>query len=360
MVVYLGQWDCKYCTHKGVPGPNTHCTQCGASRSDKVRFYLPENAEQITDEEVLEEANAGPNWACSNCHSSNKHWNEFCGSCGSAFSTDDKDTILAERSYNLNDVPNSSTDKAEPVEVKQRTTLSPKKKKMGIFALLSGLVFSFLSTFNSTIEVDVTGHEWQRTLHIQQYINVQEEGWNIPQGGKEIERFKAIHHYNEVFRGYETRTRTVREKVGTEQYLCGKKDLGNGYFEDKHCTRDVYRSRQESYQHKVYDRIPIHKTKYRYSIFRWKADQPIVTQGTDHQPKWGTKVGLDDPKRFRITKKSAEYSVQVKDHKGELHYEKFELKQWQKINKGTKLPAIKSTIYGYYKSLDREKIEKIK
>lgn len=358
MVVYLGRWDCKYCSHKGVPGPNTHCTQCGAPRSDNVNFYLPEDAEIITDEDQLAEANAGPNWVCSNCNSSNKHWNKFCGSCGSPFREKDKDTILAERSYKSDEVPDSGTKKAEPVEVKQRKQLSPKTKKMGFFAILSGLIFSFLSTFNSSIDVDVVGHEWQRTIYLEQYKKVIEEAWRIPQGGKELERFRAIHHYDQVFRGYETRTRTVREKVGDERYVCGKTDLGNGYFEDKYCTRAIYQNRQETYQHKVYDKVPVYKTKYRFSIFRWKRDKPLQTQGMNHQPKWGTKAGLDDPKRFRITKKEAEYIVQVKDHKSELHREEFDLAQWQKITKGMKLPAIKSTVYGYYKDLDREKIEK--
>lgn len=356
MAIYVGRWDCKYCGHTGNRGPNVHCTQCGAPRPENVTFYLPKDAEVVSCEEELENAQAGPDWVCSNCSSGNKHWDTFCGSCGSPFRSEDRDTILAEKEYDSKQVPRSGKEVVQPVKETRRKGLSPVKRG-GILTAILAAVGSFLATFSTDIQVEVVGFEWERTVQVEKYIEVEEEDWEIPASGKLIKSFEDIHHYDKVFKGYETKTRTKKVAVGTERYVCGKKDLGNGYFEDKYCDRTIYENRTETYREEVYENVPVMATKYRYSIFRWKPDETLTTEGNDHVPQWGTKPVLQDPSSFRIANRSGKYTLVFEDHKGEKHYEVIDFDLWQSIQWGDMLPAKKSTVYSYFKELDWEKLK---
>ena len=53
MSIREGKWDCKTCGQKGNRGPNTYCGACGSPRPDNVEFYLPDNAEEITDQALI-------------------------------------------------------------------------------------------------------------------------------------------------------------------------------------------------------------------------------------------------------------------------------------------------------------------
>lgn len=358
MAVYLGKWDCNYCAHSGNGGPNVHCTQCGAPRPKDVKFYLPKEARKITAEAELEAARSGPDWSCSNCQSGNKHWDQFCGNCGSPFRTIDLDTIQEEKEYDLNTVPRTSQEPIKPQKTSRRKGLTPIKRG-GILGIILAAIGGFLATFNSPSQVEITGFEWTRKVVVEQFIEVQEEDWQLPEKATLIKSYEAIHHHDKKFKGYKTKTRTVREPAGTEQYVCGKKDLGNGYFEDKYCERTIYETREEEYQEKVYEKIPVYQTKYEYLIHRWKPDEVLKTSAKDHNPKWGYKKELADPNLYRIKSKSGQYIFIYTDHKQEQHQEEIDYQLWKAMRWGDKLPAQKSLVYGYFKALNWEKIKTI-
>ena len=81
MAVYVGKWDCPTCGNIGVAGPETNCTNCGASRPEDVQFYLDDET-VIRDKSQLEEAQAGVDWICGHCSSQNKALADPCWSCG--------------------------------------------------------------------------------------------------------------------------------------------------------------------------------------------------------------------------------------------------------------------------------------
>lgn len=353
MSTYYGYWDCTTCGNLKNLGPYTHCTGCGASRPKDVKFYLPENEAEITDEDRISEAENGPDWSCSNCGSHNKIEYDHCKTCGSHYREEDRDTILSQREYDENNVPRDGR-----VDRNQGRTVAPDPKvkpgrgrKMGIFATILAAIGAFFATFSSTIEVNVVGFEWERTLYAEAYKYVQEEDWELPSDGKLVNSFRALHHYDKKFVRTERRTRTVREAAGTEQYVCGKIDQGNGYFTDKYCTRTIYRNREESYDEDIYEEIPVYKTKYAFMVWRWKEVEPIKTQGNDHSPKWG--AALEPTEKFRVTKKEESYHITVQDHNGENHREKMHFAQWERLKNGEKLEAEISTFYRYYKGLKR-------
>ena len=204
-------------------------------------------------------------------------------------------------------------------------------------------------TKESTVEV--LGFDWERTITVEQYIEVEEEAWELPSGGRLLQQFRAIHHYNKVLDHYETRTRTVQEAVGTEQYVCGTRSLGNGYMEDKYCTRTVYESREETYEDPVYRKEPVYQQRYRYAIFRWKPANPIHTKGEDQAPKWGDIAYIERNENLRVRQKEAIYSIIVKDKNDKRHKEQLPFDKWSSLEKGQELKA-KEGLMGGYRGLD--------
>ncbi|HEX8246476.1 MAG TPA: hypothetical protein VF541_23430, partial [Longimicrobium sp.] len=64
MAIREGRWDCPSCGSEAQLGRHVYCTGCGAPRPEEVQFYLPEDAEAVTDAGQLAQANAGADWVC--------------------------------------------------------------------------------------------------------------------------------------------------------------------------------------------------------------------------------------------------------------------------------------------------------
>jgi hypothetical protein len=88
----------------------------------------------------------------------------------------------------------------------------------------------------------------------------------------------------------ETRTKQVSEQVqsGTQNYSCGTTDLGNGYFQDRTCTRPVYqtRTRTETYQEPIYRREPVYDTWLIWEVDRWVPARTLTSRGTTPERAW--------------------------------------------------------------------------
>ena len=98
---------------------------------------------------------------------------------------------------------------------------------------------------------------------------VTEEDWSLPQGSVKLGEFRAVHHYDKVPDGYETKTRQVQVKVGEKKVKVGVKDLGNGYFKDIYENRPVYETKTETYRETKYRDVPVYMTKYKYKMMKW-------------------------------------------------------------------------------------------
>lgn len=329
-------------------------------RPKGVRFYLPSNAELVSNEEEIKKAKAGADWNCSFCATNNKAYDSICRSCGNSRAASDKQ--LEIREYSLNEVPvDSSTARGLDKQARgintneQKVQTGSKKTNPWIWRILGivGAIILFYIIFSNikhSITVEVIQTHWEREIMTEEYKEVTEEDWTIPSGGRQISSYRAVHHHRRVSDGYVTRTRTVQEKVGEEQYVCGKRDMGNGYFEDKYCSRPVYRSRNETYQEEQFHEEPVYQTKYRYAIFKWVPAGSIKTSANDKNPEWGDiSVFKNDPHRRETGRKEA-YNITVLDEKKKEHLEKLSASRWQAINKGDKLPALRDGL-GKYRGL---------
>lgn len=363
MAVRVGRWDCDTCGHRGILGPETRCTNCGASRPQNVKFYLPTDAEIIDDEARLRAARAGADWICGHCTGHNKAVDELCHSCGNPKDDLSEDVDLQTREYGMHEIPIEGRKKSEEAGERYRAARLAQKgerfekfdviKKYGIIGFILFLIvgYGLLSSFPKSIDVEVTGFRWERSIQFERYEAVQKEDWNTPNGAFDVSSFRAIHHYNKVSRGFETRTRQVKVKVGEERYVCGKRDLGNGYFEDKYCTRPVYENRTEKYREEVFEDVPVYRTKYRFKIMEWnrKNEYKRQTAAKDHNPQWAELPGSE--KEWRAGPREQAYYVIVKESGGKQHEEKIGGNFWVGLNEGQKLPAAKMRLIGTYKGI---------
>lgn len=355
MAIHVGRWDCTTCGFKGVRGPETECPNCGADRPKNVKFYLAAEEDIVQDPAVLRRARAGADWRCSFCTQNNPNDVDVCKDCGNTRSASDKQ--LAVKSYSTAEVPRSG-DGTKDFSTSQEETPPPPTSKKGCFialAIFAGIVaLLVLFSLNETIVVQVKGFEWTQHILVEEKRNVQEEGWSIPSGGKIISSFEAIHHYDQVLDHYETRTRTEQRAVGSEEYVCGKKDLGNGYFEDEYCTRTIYEDYEVEYEAPVYRDEPVYQTRYRYSIDRWFSIKPIVTQGKNHNPQWGNALQIRTSSLLREAGRKGTYTVFVQDDQLENHTHEIPLSWWEQLELGDEIKAKRGKITGKYRGLHSE------
>ncbi|MEM7104203.1 MAG: Ran-binding zinc finger domain-containing protein [Bacteroidota bacterium] len=357
MAVYAGRWDCNTCGHIGNHGPNKHCINCGSPRPKNVKFYLPDNAQALIDEEAIKEALVGPDWVCKYCETPNVAYAKFCSECGASQSGE----FLKEKTYTNEEVPLDSgkeTQADHVAQYKEKHGLTKKVKRFFSWAKATALalvtaIVAWLSSFSSTVNVEIVALNWERTIEIQEYKLVEEEDWHLPTSGKLIESFRAVHHYDKVSKGFETKTKTIQVQVGTETYACGKKDLGNGYFEDVYCDRPIYEDRQETYREEVFEDVPVYQTKYRYSIKRWKPESSLTDKGTSKPAIWPTSPKLENTGRYRIGDRKERYSIVIK-RKNKTHTEEVNPSFWENQEVGQKVKAEISTVFRYYKGLVKE------
>lgn len=349
--VYVARWDCKTCGHKGIRGPETECPSCGGDRPKDVKFYLPDESSYVETADELRRARAGADWRCSYCGQNNPADVGICTSCGNPRSESEK--RLDVREYSSGAVPNSGKKLVE-LDATIRPPVPPKKKRWrivgGIFVLL--VIGLIILAQSKTVMVTVEGFQWERKIATQVERLVEEEDWRLPPKGNLKQSFRAVHHYDKILDHYETRTRTQKRATGTEQYVCGKRDLGNGYFEDKMCTRTTYETYEEEYEEPVYRQEPVYKTKYRYTIYRWKKGPPIVTSGGGKNAQWGDITFLETDPRRRAGKRKESYIIRVRDEKSETHEHKIPYKEWDRLNKGDQLKASRGAVTGVYRGLD--------
>ncbi|RLD75591.1 MAG: hypothetical protein DRJ10_14995 [Bacteroidetes bacterium] len=341
MAIKIGRWDCEQCGYVGNIGPNTNCEKCAAPRPENAAFYLVDDSETVYDPNKIEQAKSGADWVCSFCNGHNKVSDYICQSCGNDRDETDGDESLKEKTHLYN---------KKPKKKKSTFKLSKGFKRVLLALTVFITVFVILAQFTSDINVTVTGFKWERSLELEEYKKVVEEGWNIPNDGEKIDSYRAIHHYNKIEDGTETVTRTVQKQVGTESVKIGEKDLGNGYFEDIYEERPVYEDVEETYEETKYKKIPVYKTKYKYAVFRWKGATELNTSGTNKPAYWPEDVRLEDENKFRIKKRNEKYFLIISDV-DKSHTEEVKQNLWDKTNINDSLIAEKSSIFGTFYGL---------
>jgi hypothetical protein len=284
MAIREGAWDCPACGLKGIPGGRKHCGGCGTARGEDVEFYLPEGAREITAEEELRRANAGPDWQCPYCGGDNPGFNTHCSGCGSSQDGTKKRSTREYRKQTARPAKESDSNWGQRLLVGCS------------LLLLLFFIGCWALTRTSEHTMQIQAMSWQRSIDVEVLGMVTETGWEgkgeVPRNARVLSRNREVREYQKVQTGTVSKTRTVTEKVqtGTRKVKVGTKDLGNGYFEDLYEEQPVYqdKQRQERYEEPVYRDQPIYDTKVRYEVEKWHKKTEASLRGDDNKPRWPT------------------------------------------------------------------------
>ncbi|MEO0565205.1 MAG: hypothetical protein AAF125_24070, partial [Chloroflexota bacterium] len=135
---------------------------------------------------------------------------------------------------------------------------------IGVVLLVVCGVGFFLFSQTSAQEVYVSGHEWERTISVEEYQSVSEGDWQ--------ESVPSL-AYNETC--YQRERGTERVPDG-ETCRTERRDNGDGTFSEREVCETAYR------EETVFD------TWCDYRIDQWESVDPVLTSGTlADAPTWG-------------------------------------------------------------------------
>lgn len=342
MAIREGRWDCQYCGALGNQGRDKSCANCGRSRPDGTKFYLADDAE-VSDKKLLQQAQLGPDWICEYCGTSNAANITVCGSCGAPREGTSPQQELKE--FDVGEAPTSGdmTLSSEPTESLTAKTAKSAKRAIPILGVVGGLlllcvlaIVAFAIFGGKDVEAAVGGFEWERTLEVEAFQTVTEEDWSVPTGGRVLSQIEEIHHTDKVLDHYETLQREVAEEVqvGERSYVCGQRDMGNGFFEDIECIEPVYETQYhtETYEEAVYRDEPVYQTLFTFEIDKWVVIRTEQADGNDHAPHW---PGANLQSEERDGSRSDNYTIVFTDSEGETFvWEDVPLTEWQSYERG--------------------------
>jgi hypothetical protein len=331
MAVREGRWDCQYCGTKGNLGRHKACQKCGRSRPSGAKFYLPSDEEAaVLDANLLKLAKAGQDWVCEFCGSSNHTEATICHYCGAP--REGTSPVQEIKEYDLSQTPESGdmTFDETPERPRSQPESTPKKSKRPLLIiggvllgliLLCALIFAGIAIFSGKdVDASVSGFQWNRSINVEAYQTVTEEDWSVPSDGRTIDQRQEIHHYDTILDHYETRQREIQVQVGEETYVCGQRDLGNGFFEDIKCTDPIYETQIEEYEEAVNREEPVYETFYTYEIDKWLVVRSESESGRDHNAQW-PQLNLAETERegtqsesyiiFFVNNDDEEYSLEL-------------------------------------------------
>ncbi|HVH47989.1 MAG TPA: hypothetical protein VM925_36895 [Labilithrix sp.] len=239
-------WRCSSCTHQNL-GRYMVCQSCGNPKDESEEYEMPEDPSavaSVTDEKLLRMAEAGENWACAYCASSQRALDGGCLRCGAgrAEGANVRDAAL---------IP-------EPADHVVARTF---RGKLGpahyvLMALVGIAIVVVISTFGSRkvqaiqtadsptsqpvatrmpvrteFSAEVISASWTRSIRIEKWQLAPHEAFttDIPEGAVEVRAAgQHLHHHEDVFDHDETEYDNVEVPDGyrTETYsdrvACGE------------------------------------------------------------------------------------------------------------------------------------------
>jgi hypothetical protein len=324
-----GKWKCKNCDNVAL-GHIVVCPTCGQARGDDVEFFIEDDdAPEVTDGALLAQANAGSDWICAYCKNSNKATQDkACASCGAP--REEGATRAAGEVVGLGYKSASEQRKAEAAAVP--ASVAPAAAAPAGSGIFTKLIFGCLALLilscclgtwilgrKREAQLTVSTISWKRTVEVEKWATVTHDDWNVPSGGRVLGSSREVRDYEQVQVGTREVTKTRRVQSGTERVRVGKKNKGNGFFEDVYEDRPVYRTQTYTEREPVYERRPIYATKYRYEIDEWVKDRDEVAQGQDLKPAWPT-FQLAAATKEREGRRSEVYEVTLRDERESFVY----------------------------------------
>lgn len=329
-------WDCQYCGTHGNRGRDYVCPNCGKTRDESVKFYLPGTITYY--DKPIEK---GPDWFCPYCNSYNKYSSNNCKNCGAERSNQNYFDIQQKREEpkvekyeielpkrQINPVPVTYHTPTATINIpkKEMPRVEKKVRHLNIqwswqrfFAILIlfiiiGGIFLAIPRWK-TITVDSL--EWHREIEIETNTLIEEDDWSVPSDAVEVlYTRREIHHYDHVIDHYQTITETKSRQVldGYDTYYTYR-DLGNGFSEEVEHSTPRYRTEYytETHEEPVYRDDPVYRTKYYYTVWRYIYDHSEISSGINNEPYWPEYQFVGDQREGTRHEK---YIVNYTDKKG--------------------------------------------
>ena len=328
--IIRGYWDCSSCDTKGIRGDVRNCPGCGKPRGDDVKFYMKDK-EYLSDEEASKVSHEA-DWFCEYCGALNSANDTKCKGCGAEKAASDKDynDLRAEEQT-------KAAKKAEKEQAKKLAELQAagKKRRLILGAALLVIIGLIAAIFMpKTSDATVTQVAWDRSIAIEQYQDVEESDWELPEGANLHEQKREVHHYEQVLDHYQNQTvEKSREVIDHYETVYEYEDLGNGNFEEVSHEEPVYVTEYytEVEQVPVYRDDPVYQTKYYYDIWKWVEVRSSDSSGTDHNPTWNEPTLASDEREGTRTEN---YTITVETKKGKASTYTLTLADWNKVDVG--------------------------
>ncbi len=362
-----GLWNCRYCGTKGIGGLTKSCPCCGHPQDEGTRFYLG-NKKKYLEKDLAAQYGQGPDWLCPYCGSLNRIRFKYCSNCGAEkdsaeddyFTNQDKqDKKEAEKEAELKKLTgkdkkgSGKSGKGGDISKKQKM---PLRKKLliisaAVLAFFAVLLFIFWPrNYNAT----VGGTGWAREIDIEAWRTVQEDDWQVPDGGRVYDTKEEIHHYVQVLDHYETKTREVSERVyDGEDTHTSYVNNGDGTFTEETYSTPRYRTEYhtETYREPVYRDEPVFAIKYYYEIERWVVDREEKSEGADSEPYW-PEYTLAANERTGFRGEAYTMGIYVKD---KSYTVSLPLERWETFQKGDQIEVTMSA--GQITKINGEELE---
>ncbi|MDF3821193.1 zinc ribbon domain-containing protein [Leptospira sp. 96542] len=332
--IYEMLWDCEYCGSKKLLGKtHRHCPQCGATQ-DPNRRYFPSESEKVA---VTDHVYYGADKVCPFCQTPNGAKATFCGNCGGSLDG----SVSVKRKQDLPESPDTSSELPKDSLAFENSKFikpHPKTPKWVLWALGSlvffGIGFFCLGVFwTEKVELELTQHEWTRSIAIDKFKPVSESEWcdSMPRGSYNVSRSRAVRSYNQVPDGQECRT--VRS------------DRGDGTFAESESCSTKYREE------------PVYDSMCSYSIDKWVFDRNSEAKGfgTNEEPYWPIpkirECSTDRIDCERLGGRSEKYVIHFievsGDTKGEKHDCEYKENEWKSLKPNKVYISDKSVIFNY-------------
>jgi hypothetical protein len=254
-----GKWKCTYCGQVNQ-GRETKCQQCGQPRGKDVKFFLEDDAAEVTDQNLIDVAQAGADWTCEFCSTDNRARETRCRQCGAERGSSPS---LKEKFVPQGDAAQSGAPSSAAPQSRRR--MSP----VAIVGILAGVAavcvlfyFLFFSASEKTAVLD--SGQWERTIAVEENKWVEHTDWE-----------DAVPHNAMVLESRQEKYGTEKIQTGTEHKKTGQKDMGNGFFQDVYEDVPVYTERD------------VYKNRVRYKIQEWVVTRTLKSGGDlSSAPAW--------------------------------------------------------------------------
>lgn len=335
--IIRGYWDCSSCDTKGIRGDVRNCPGCGKPRGDDVKFYIKDK-EYLSDEEAAKVSHEA-DWFCEYCGALNAASETKCKGCGAEKAASDKDYHDLRREEQAKADAAAAKKAARDNAALEAQRAQAKKKRLIGFGIAAVAIIAILMAIfmPKTSDATVTQVAWERSIAIEQYQNVEESDWELPEGANLHEKKNEVHHYDQVLDHYETEyVEKTREVIDHYETVYEYEDLGNGNFEEVSHEEPVYvtETYTEEVETPVYRDKPVYQTKYYYDIDKWVEVRTSDSSGKDHNAKWNEPTLASDEREGTRT---GVYTITVEMKKGKASVYELEESAWNGVEVGDSL-----------------------